>query len=76
MPGFLDAKTFVAEDHERVTIVRFRDRQSHNAWRDHPRHRVAQGRGITEFYNEYELHVALITSSSTWSLDGSGEDKQ
>ncbi len=76
MAGFLDAKTFVADDHERVTIVRFRDRQSHNAWRDHPRHRIAQGRGITEFYSEYQLHVASITSSSAWSLEGSGEDNE
>ncbi|MEI6700717.1 MAG: antibiotic biosynthesis monooxygenase [Actinomycetota bacterium] len=69
MPGFIDAKTFVADDQERVTIVRFKDRESHNAWRDHPLHRVTQGRGVTEFYSEYQLHVAAITSSATWSLD-------
>ncbi len=74
MPGFLDAKTFIADDQERVTIVRFRDRESHNAWRDHPRHRIAQGRGVTEFYSEYQLHVAAVTSSSRWMLDSESDE--
>ena len=60
MPGFVDAKTFSAPDGERVTVVTFADRPSHDAWRDHPDHRAAQRRGIAEFYSDYSIQVATI----------------
>jgi len=60
MPGFVDAKTFSAADGERVTVVTFTDRPSHDAWRDHPEHRAAQRRGIAEFYDEYSIQVATV----------------
>ena len=61
MPGFVDAKTFAAADGERVTIVTFTDRASHDAWRDHPEHRDAQRRGIETFYEDYSIQVADVT---------------
>ena len=61
MPGFVDAKTFTAADGERVTVVTFADRPSHDAWRDHPEHRAAQRRGIAEFYETYSIQVATVT---------------
>lgn len=63
MSGFIDAKTFVAADGERVTVVTFQDRESHNAWRDHPEHKIAQQRGISEFYATYSIQVGEITYS-------------
>jgi heme-degrading monooxygenase HmoA len=63
MPGFVDAKTFSAADGERVTVVTFADRPSHDAWRDHPEHRDAQRRGIAEFYADYSIQVADVTYS-------------
>lgn len=65
MPGFLEVKGFEADDGERVTIVTFTDRASHNAWRDHPEHRAAMNRGVAEFYDSYSIHVAEVTSTST-----------
>lgn len=58
MPGYVEHKSFVADDGERVTIVIFADRASHDAWRDHPEHRTAQGKGRERFYSEYSLLVA------------------
>jgi heme-degrading monooxygenase HmoA len=60
MPGFVDAKTFTATDGERVTVVIFADRPSHEAWRDHPEHRAAQRRGVEEFYDEYSIQVGTL----------------
>lgn len=57
MPGFLEAKTFTADDGERVTIVAFADRASHDAWRTDARHREAQRRGRSELYESYRLQV-------------------
>jgi heme-degrading monooxygenase HmoA len=61
MPGFIDAKSFIADDGERVTVVTFASRETHEAWRTHPRHRVAQQRGINEFYSQYSIQVGEVT---------------
>lgn len=67
MPGFVDAKTFSSDDGERVTIVTFADREFHNAWRDHPRHREAIRRGIDDFYATYSIQVAEETYSNEFT---------
>ena len=66
MPGFVDAKTFTAADGERVTIVTFADRASHDAWRDHPDHREAQRRGVDHFYSEYTIQVGEVSYSRSF----------
>jgi heme-degrading monooxygenase HmoA len=60
MPGFVDAKTFTADDGERVTIVTFADLASERAWRDHPEHREAQRAGIDRFYADYSIQVGTV----------------
>jgi len=57
MPGFVDFKTFVADDGERVSLVTFADRASHDAWRDDPGHRRAQQAGRDRFYAGYQIQV-------------------
>lgn len=67
MPGFVETKTFVAEDGERATIVTFADTASHRAWAEHPRHRAAQRRGIAEFYSEYSIAVGETTRAHAFT---------
>jgi heme-degrading monooxygenase HmoA len=64
-PGFLEEKTFVADDGERITLVLFSDSFSHAAWRDHPRHREAQEIGRRAMYSEYHIYSAEIDYAST-----------
>lgn len=66
MPGFVDFKTFSANDGERVSIVVFDSAHHHNAWRDDPAHRAAQLRGRQEFYSEYSISVCRQTRQSTF----------
>lgn len=70
MPGFVDSKTFSSPDGERVTIVTFADRESHDAWRDHPEHRRAQQNGIDHYYAEYAIQVGEITYEHVVRLSG------
>jgi heme-degrading monooxygenase HmoA len=63
MPGYVEHKAFTADDGERVTIVTFVDRASHDAWRDYPDHRAAQAAGVDRFYAEYAIQVADVTYS-------------
>jgi heme-degrading monooxygenase HmoA len=56
-PGFVDFKTFSAPDGERVSIITFADRTSHDAWRADPDHRAGQQAGRDRFYAEYQIQV-------------------
>jgi heme-degrading monooxygenase HmoA len=67
MPGYVEHKGFAAPDGERVTLVTFADRPSHDAWRDHPEHRAAQTAGIAEYYAEYTVQVAVVDRVSRWT---------
>lgn len=64
MPGYVEHKIFQAADGERVTLVTFADRPSHDAWRDHPEHRQAQREGIRGYYAEYSIAVGTVDHAS------------
>jgi len=64
MPGYVDHKTFTAGDGERVTVVTFADRESHNGWRDHPHHSEAQQAGIRSYYSSYSIQVGVVDHAS------------
>jgi heme-degrading monooxygenase HmoA len=63
-PGFIDAKSYVAEDGERLTVVWWRDEESLRQWRELPRHRVAQRTGRQRWYEYYKLEVAAVTRAT------------
>lgn len=67
MPGFVDFKTFGAEDGERVSLVTFDSPETHRAWGDDPRHRAAQQRGRDDFYLEYSIQVGVSQYVSQWT---------
>jgi heme-degrading monooxygenase HmoA len=66
MPGFVDFKTFVAEDGERASVVTFASPETHRAWRDDRRHLEAQRRGRAELYAEYSIQVGESVRSRRW----------
>ncbi len=60
MPGFVEFKSFKADDGERVSLVYWQDHETMAAWRNHPRHRVAQANGRAKWYSTFRLEVADI----------------
>jgi heme-degrading monooxygenase HmoA len=60
MPGFVERKTYVADDGERVTLVVFAGPDEQKAWREHPEHRAAQRIGIDRLYSEYRIQVCTL----------------
>jgi heme-degrading monooxygenase HmoA len=60
MPGFVEFKSFKADDGERVSLVYWQDHETMAAWRAHPRHRVAQSTGRAKWYAEYRIEVADV----------------
>lgn len=69
MPGYVGHKAFTADDGERVTIVLFADRDSHEAWRSHPEHVDAQRAGVRDYYQEYSITVGDVTRHHAWQRD-------
>ena len=65
--GFVDFKSFVAEDGEQVSLVTFASRHDQQAWRDDARHRRAQQQGRDDFYAEYSVQVGECDHLSVWS---------
>ena len=61
MPGFVDYKSFTAEDGERVTVVTFADAESQRAWREQTDHSAAQQAGRDRFYSEYSIQVGEVS---------------
>ena len=67
MPGFVDFKSFVADDGERVSIAMFDSPESHEAWRDDAEHQLAQRRGRDEWYAEYHIQVCRLMAEHNFS---------
>ena len=65
-PGFIDVKSFKAEDGERLTVVWWRDEESLREWRQQVRHRFAQETGRQKWYRYYKMEVATVERQSNF----------
>lgn len=65
-PGFVDVKSYTAQDGERLTVVWWRDEKSLAEWRNLMRHREAQNTGRQKWYQYYKIEVATITRSKSF----------
>ena len=66
MPGFVSFKQFAAPDGERLSVIEFDSLEHHEAWGNHPDHRVAQQRGRAEWYAEYRIQVCRVVSERSF----------
>ncbi len=66
MPGFVDFKTFVADDGERVSVITFASLETQRAWRDHPEHRATQKIGRERLYASYGISVGEVIGESNF----------
>ena len=63
-PGFVDFKSFKAEDGERLTIVWWRDRETLEQWRRDLRHMEAKKLGRQKWYQYYKIEIAEVYRQS------------
>lgn len=70
-PGFIDVKSFKAEDGERLTVVWWKDRESLREWRELQRHREAQTTGRERWYEYYKMEVAEVERASEFQRPAS-----
>jgi len=67
MPGFIDVKSFKADDGERLTLVWWQDEDTLRQWRTNARHLVAQKAGRERWYQYYKLEVAEVKRSKDFT---------
>lgn len=68
--GFVDFKSFVADDGERVSVATFASEAAQRAWRNDVRHIEVQRRGRAEFYSRYSIQVGACVYAADWVRPG------
>ena len=63
-PGFVEMRSYKAEDGERMTVVWWEDHETLRKWREDLRHRAAQERGRQRWYEFYSMEVADVVRES------------
>jgi heme-degrading monooxygenase HmoA len=69
MPGFIDVKGYLADDGERLTVVRWEDAETLRQWREQVRHRVAQKTGREKWYAYYKMEVAEVVRETNFERE-------
>ncbi|HYB93854.1 MAG TPA: antibiotic biosynthesis monooxygenase [Vicinamibacterales bacterium] len=68
-PGFVDIKSYQADDGERLTVVRWGDAATLQAWAEDTKHVAAKNLGRAKWYEYYNLEVAEIVRASNFQRD-------
>ena len=63
LPGFIDFKSFAADDGEHVAVIRWESQELLRAWTDDLRHVVAQRLGREKWYEYFRVEVAEVVRS-------------
>jgi heme-degrading monooxygenase HmoA len=63
MKGFIDFKSFAADDGERLSVIRWESLDLLRAWTDDLRHVVAQRLGREKWYEYFRVEVAEVVRS-------------
>jgi heme-degrading monooxygenase HmoA len=70
MPGFIDFKSFKADDGERLSLVYWKDHDTLKAWRNDLRHQLAQHLGREKWYTQYRIEVTEILRENSFERPG------
>ena len=73
MPGFVDYTFYAGENGERLSVVRWENLETMKAWREHPRHKIAQAAGRDRWYQSYDIEIAEVIRTSTFNRSGSAK---
>ena len=70
LPGFIDFKSFSAEDGEHLSVIRWESQETLRAWTDDLRHVVAQRLGREKWYEYFRVEVADVVRSYGFDRKG------
>ena len=64
MPGFIGYES--VRDGVGITVSFWRDEAAIEHWKQHAEHRSAQAKGIQQWYQYFDLHVARVERFSSF----------
>ena len=73
--GFIDAKDFIAEDGERLSVVRWKDLPTLARWRTDLQHVAAKAAGRERWYESYQIEIASIIEVHSFEAPGSTQSR-
>lgn len=62
-PGFLGFES--ARNEMGISVSYWQDMQAISAWRAHSQHKIAQQKGKSDWYKEYQVRIALVERAYT-----------
>lgn len=65
-PGFIDIKTYQAEDGERLTIARWSDKETLQLWSQNLRHLQAKRLAGERWYDHFEIQTAEVFRTASF----------
>ena len=68
-PGYVDFKQYQAADGERLTVVKWKDRETLEAWRNNAKHREAKASGRERWYASYDIEIAEVIDENHFVRD-------
>jgi len=74
-PGFCSTKTYLADDGERLTLVRFETAEAQRLWARDPTHLAAQARARDHFYSWYQIGVYADGRERCWTCEPATEGR-
>ena len=66
-PGYVDFKQYEAEDGERLSVVKWKDRETLEAWKENTRHREAKKGGRERWYASYDIEIAEVIDRNAFT---------
>ncbi len=69
-PGCIAVKDFSAPDGEMLVLAEFDSLEAVDAWNSHPEHRIAQRRGLEEFFTHYKIQICSLVRQNEWARTG------
>lgn len=65
-PGFLGVESVRDAAGAGITVSYWSDRESIGRWRDEAEHRLAQSRGMAEWYASFSLRICRVEEDRFW----------
>ena len=65
-PGFLGVESVRDGSGMGITVSYWTDRESIRRWRDEAEHRLAQSRGMAEWYASFSLRICRVEEDRFW----------
>jgi heme-degrading monooxygenase HmoA len=66
IPGFVRFQGFSGEDGTELAVAHFENEEAVKRWREQPQHVATRERGRNEFFESYDITIAVVSRQYSW----------